>query len=55
MDEVIISTRLSAPKIRENLVPRSQPVKKIELGAKSCVKLALVSAPAGYGKNHPGR
>ena len=50
MDEVIISTRLSAPKIRENLVPRSQPVKKIELGAKSCLKLALVSAPAGYGK-----
>ena len=50
MDELILSTKLHIPQTRENLVLRSQPTTKLGIGITHSEKIALVSAPAGYGK-----
>ena len=51
MDKMILSTKLSAPGERRNLVHRSRLLNKLELGSSQYNKLALITAPAGYGKS----
>ena len=46
----LLVTKLSIPLARQNLVPRPRLVRMLDATLEPGKKLALVSAPAGYGK-----
>jgi len=48
--ETILQTKLYIPPRRSNLVSRPQLIKQLDQGLQQGNKLALVSAPAGFGK-----
>ena len=50
MTETILQTKLYIPPRRSNLVSRPQLIKQLDQGLQQGNKLALVSAPAGFGK-----
>ena len=50
MTEVLLRTKLFAPPLRPNLVPRPHLIKRLNQGLQLGHKLTLVSAPAGFGK-----
>ena len=50
MASSILKTKLYAPPIREDLVSRPRLIER--LNARPERKLTLISAPAGFGKNH---
>ena len=53
MPDTIIPTKLFKPLTRPALVPRSRLFNQLNNGLHRT--LTLISAPAGFGKNHPGR
>ena len=50
MSPSLLTTKLTVPTLRPNLVPRPRLVQRLEEGRRWGRRLTLVSAPAGYGK-----
>ncbi len=50
MPETLLRTKLFAPSLRPNLVPRERLIKQLDQGLQPGHKLTLISAPAGFGK-----
>ena len=50
MPETLLRTKLFAPPVRSNLVPRPRLIERLNQGLQQNHKLTLVSAPAGFGK-----
>jgi len=50
MTEPLLETKLYLPKLRPDIVARPRLSERLRRGAES--KLTLISAPAGFGKNH---
>jgi len=50
MPETLLRTKLFAPRVRPNLVPRSHLIERLNQGLDLGHRLTLVSAPAGFGK-----
>jgi ATP/maltotriose-dependent transcriptional regulator MalT len=50
MSETLLRTKLFAPPRRPNLVSRPHLIKRLNQGLQLGHKLALISAPAGFGK-----
>ena len=48
MSTPILGTKLNAPPLRPNAVPRPSLIERLDEGLQS--RLILVSAPAGFGK-----
>jgi LuxR family maltose regulon positive regulatory protein len=55
MLEALLRTMLFIPPLRPNLVPRPQLIEQLIQGLQLGHTLTLVSAPAGFGKNHVGK
>ena len=50
MSRDLLQTKLYVPRLRPSLVPRPHLIAKLNAGLQQGCKLALVSAPAGFGK-----
>jgi LuxR family maltose regulon positive regulatory protein len=50
VSETLLQTKLYIPPLRPNLVPRQQLIERLNRGLHLGHKLALISAPAGFGK-----
>ena len=50
MLETLLRTKLFIPPVRPNLVPRPRLIEWLNQGSDLGHKLALISAPAGFGK-----
>ena len=50
MDTQILTTKLHIPPVRSDLVPRPHLLQQLDEGLQPGHRLALVSAPAGFGK-----
>lgn len=50
--ERILRAKLMAPHLASLVIPRQDLLERLDAGLSW--KLTLVSAPTGYGKNHPG-
>jgi LuxR family maltose regulon positive regulatory protein len=50
MAEALLKTKLHAPALRTNIVPRQRLIERLDQGLQSGRRLTLVSAPAGFGK-----
>ena len=50
MHEELLRTKLYAPSVRTNLVPRPELIKRLNVGIQHGARLTLIAAPAGYGK-----
>ncbi len=49
MSDILLTTKLEIPRLREQLVRRSRLTEKLQAGCRR--NLTLVSAPAGFGKS----
>jgi LuxR family maltose regulon positive regulatory protein len=50
VSETLLNTKLYIPRVRPNIVPRPRLIERLSQGLQQGCKLALVCAPAGFGK-----
>jgi LuxR family maltose regulon positive regulatory protein len=50
MSTPLLATKLYIPPLRANLVQRPRLIERLDKGQRSGYRLALISAPAGFGK-----